>query len=141
MLRCADALRTYDVQFEVAGTLVKMKMKSLSLEQRSQLLSDIAELETAGTMIPNVFKELDRVIVSIEGYDENPSEVLGMLEHKSDLLTIFTHTVKWLSLDEQMSKNFNSSSEQATQEPAGSAEKPVEADDETASTTQPTTEP
>ncbi len=140
MLRVADALRTYDVQFEVAGTPVKMKMKSLSLEERAELVLKWEALEKAGTMIPDMFTELGQVIVSIEGYDESPAEILAKLEHKSDLRQIYTHVLKWMSLDELMSKNFNSSSEQATQEPAGNAEKPAEPEDEPASTTQPTTD-
>lgn len=133
MLRFAQTSKTYDVTIEVAGQPVALKLRSLALWERLEILDCIFGPKTENTTIdPTIvearerwnirFETMARVIAEIDGQVE-VVDTLKQLEHIKDINEIALGVVRWLFLEEQDSKNFSSSSEQPTPETAGDVEK------------------
>jgi len=122
MLRFAEVNKTYEITVSVGGQSVKLKLKSLSLGERLEILDVISKTKGLDGF-GKCFEAMDRVVLEIDGKTDKPSVVLPKLEHMNDFNDILKGVVKWLSLDEQESKNFSSSSEQPTPGTAGSAVK------------------
>ena len=142
MLRLANSSRSYDVTVTVAGELIRMKLRSTTVSERVALLHDIANSTPSSEGFPEFCKNLARVIDSIEGYPEPPAQVLERLEHQVDLDTIAKAILNWLTLNEQESKNLDSSPARSTPAPdsTGSAATTVGVENGPASTTPEPTE-
>lgn len=138
MLRTAVSSQSYDVTITIAGETTAMKFRALTLMERLALIDKITSAQITTPDIQQITADLDDIIISIEGYDEKPSEVLRRLEHKNDLDELLTAVYRWCHLSEQISKNLDSSPEQSTPIPesTGSVAKTVGVVSEPASTSE-----
>lgn len=131
MLRLAKSSTSYDVTVNLAGEPTKMVFRSLTLVERLELIEDIVQIPLTTEGIAKLAKDLGRVVVSIDGYQESPAEVFVRLEHHKDLDDLCTQIVKWCRLPEQEAKNLDSSPglSDPTPESAGSVPKSVGSED------------
>lgn len=136
MLRLAKGSRSYDVTVKVAGETVKMKLKSLTLLKRLEFLEEISSAPLTVEGINKLVIALETVVLSIEGHDGPPSELFKQMEHRKDLDELSAQLARWCHLDEQESKNLDSSPVQSEAAPAssGSVEKDAEKESDSAST-------
>ena len=136
MLRLATGSRSYDVTVKIAGETTKMKFKSLTLVERLELIEVITGAPVTTEGIKKLAEDLDRVILSIEGHEGKPSEVLLQLEHRGDIDDLCTQVYRWLNLSEQEAKNLDSSpvSSDPNRESTGSVEKDAGPESDPAST-------
>lgn len=136
MLRLAKGSQSYDVSVKIAGETTKMKLKSLTLLQRLEFLEEISSAPLSIEGINQLTKSLERVVLSVEGHDGPPSELFKQMEHRKDLDELAAQLARWCHLDEQESKNLDSSPGQseAALESMGSAEKHAGKESDSAST-------
>jgi len=135
MLRTAISSKSYDVTITIAGEQTKMEFRSLTLMERLALMEKVAIVTVSHADLEKLTDNLEQLIISIDGYDEKPSEIIRKLEHKQDLDDLLVAIYKWCHLPEQESKNLDSSPVPSSPGPAEeNAEKIVGAENEPAST-------
>ncbi len=135
MLRTAVSSKSYDVTVNIAGEQTKMVFRSLTLMERLEFIETIAVVALNSDDVAQLATDLEQLIVSIEGHDGAPSEVLRRLEHKSDLDELLVQIYKWCHLPEQESKNLDSLPAQSTPAPVEeNAEKTAGAESDPVST-------
>jgi hypothetical protein len=135
-LRLVNKQRTHTI--EACGT--RFTIRSLSIGDKEKLVYDLMTIGDGTSAEDSAFSRLvDRLctaIVSIEGYEEPPADILKQLEELEDLRAIVQAVIAFCSLTKAERKNSPSSSVQPTPESAGNVEKPAGPDGEPASTTQ-----
>lgn len=135
MLRTAISSKSYDVTVTIAGEQTKMKFRSLSLMERLEFMGKVAVGTVTADGLKQLATDLEQLIISIEGYDEKPSEVLCRLEHSKDVDDLLKCIIEWCHLPEQEAKNLDSLPVQSTPAPVeGNVEIPAGADEELVST-------
>ena len=130
-LHLVDKTRTHfitvcDTQFSII---------SMSISEKEQLCNDLINIGGDGGAFKRLLDVIAPAIVNIKGYDAPVRETLGQLEDIDQLREIVRAIIRHCDLTIAEAKNSSSSSEQRIPASAGNAEKPVELDDELASTT------
>lgn len=114
MLRLVDpkkyrSIKILDTTFQLRCMSVREKFALVDSLQTMQ-----PDLESFDTMI----NSLCEVISTIEGYD-NVKETLSSVEDFDDLQTIIREIIKYCSMQEEASKNLDSSLDGYTPDPVG----------------------
>lgn len=100
------------------------RIVSLSLGEKEKLISGLVNIGTDdGAFSRLVDLITDGVIISIDGYDESPKEVISKLEDLSQLRSIITAVIEHCSMMDKEVKNSDSSLEPPTPASAGNVEK------------------
>jgi len=105
-LRFASRERVYPI--DVDGTIINLK--SLSIIEKERLARQLSSVNGEDSeAFKSLLKCLAPAIVSIEGFQQEPIEVLEMLEYPADLKKIMEAIMEHCSLSLDEEKNSDSS--------------------------------
>jgi len=136
MLRLTNSKRTYDVPIKVGDEETIFVVRSISVDDKMQMLNRISTIETAQDSFQIVLDILVENITEIKGYEgKKPIEVLGSLEHPQDMRDILTGLLKFCALSREEMENLSSSLEPGQTASAKTADQNAETDEEPVSTT------
>lgn len=122
MLRLASPDKTYDLTIKVANQPVKLMVRSMTLMERTDLVSKVGKEPKGTGGLEGLVEMLSKLIVHFDEYpDRTVVDVLGQIEHLGDLQEIAKGVIDWSFLPESESKNLYSSPVQSTPESAGNA--------------------
>lgn len=131
MLRLTNSKRTYDVPIKVGDEETIFVVRSISVDDKMQMLNRIANIDTAADSYRIVLDILGENITEIKGYEgQKPIDILNSLEHMQDVRDILTGVLGFSALSKGEVENLSSSLEPGQTASAKSAEPNAKKDSE-----------